>query len=117
MSFFRDRSPVTPKITRAHGSGIRGSRRSCAVRSGLPTSTILPVFPGRAGLRERGRPVKRRPLTSLRGVARVVRTLRRGVQRLLDVLEQLGPAGLELLHALVLEDLEDVGQVDAGRGD
>src|SRR3954470_4691689 len=44
MSFFRDRSPVTPKITRAQGSGIRGSLRSCAVRSGLPTGSILPVL-------------------------------------------------------------------------
>src|SRR5262249_33640103 len=35
ISFLRARSPVTPKITRAHGSGIRGSRRSWGSRSGL----------------------------------------------------------------------------------
>src|SRR5215475_6656564 len=35
MSFFLARSPVTPKMTRAQGSGMRGSRRSCGSRSGL----------------------------------------------------------------------------------
>src|SRR5437762_12465379 len=46
MSFLRARSPVTPKITRAHGSGIRGRRRSCGSRSGLPTSDLLREGPG-----------------------------------------------------------------------
>src|SRR4051795_5651853 len=34
-SFLRDRSPVTPKTTSAHGSGTRGSRRSRGSRRGL----------------------------------------------------------------------------------
>src|SRR2546423_9174329 len=46
MSFLRARSPVTPKITRAQGSGIRGRRRSCGSRSGLPTSDLLGEGPG-----------------------------------------------------------------------
>src|SRR2546421_3408448 len=46
MSFLRARSPVTPKITRAQGSGIRGSRRSCGSRSGLPTLDLLGQGPG-----------------------------------------------------------------------
>ncbi len=35
MSFLRDRSPPMPKITRTHGSGTRGRRRSDGSRSGL----------------------------------------------------------------------------------
>src|SRR5947209_1903276 len=55
MSFLRARSPVTPKITSAHGSGILGSRRSCGSRSGLTTLDLLGQGPrrrqqpGRAG--------------------------------------------------------------------
>src|SRR3954453_21736740 len=36
MSFLRDRSPVTPKITRPQGPAIRGRRLSRSSRSGLP---------------------------------------------------------------------------------
>src|SRR6266536_2230580 len=46
MSFLRARSPVTPKITSAQGSGIRGRRRSCGSRSGLPTLDLLGQGPG-----------------------------------------------------------------------
>src|SRR5918998_3293626 len=35
MSFLRDRSPVTPKMTRLHGPAIRGRRLSRGSRSGL----------------------------------------------------------------------------------
>src|ERR1700722_14139898 len=35
MSFFRARSPVTPKMTRTHGPATRGIRRSRGSRSGL----------------------------------------------------------------------------------
>ena len=35
ISFLRARSPVTPKMTSAHGSGIRGRRRSCGSRKGV----------------------------------------------------------------------------------
>src|SRR5918998_682401 len=105
MSFFRDRSPVTPKNTRAQGSGIRGSRRSCAVRSGLPTCAILPVFSGRAGLptteATAGIPGGglRLPCVGARsalgGVARAGRSVGGRVERLLHVAQQLGPARLE----------------------
>src|SRR5947208_6605916 len=47
MSFLRARSPVTPKITRAQDSGMRGSRRSCGSRSRLPTLDLLGQGPGR----------------------------------------------------------------------
>src|SRR5688572_17008650 len=97
MSFFRDRSPVTPKITRAQGSGIRGSRRSCAVRSGLPTFPSCQFWRAHSGLSS--------------GQAAGGRWRLRGLEGLGDVLEQLFPALLELLHALVLEDLEHVGDV------
>src|SRR6266568_4845840 len=46
ISFLRARSPVTPKITRAQGSGMRGSRRSCGSRSGLATLDLLGQGPG-----------------------------------------------------------------------
>src|SRR4051794_15551812 len=36
MSFLRDRSPVTPKMTSPHGPATRGSRRSRTSRSGFP---------------------------------------------------------------------------------
>src|SRR5690606_15026463 len=39
ISFFRARSPVTPKITRPHGPAILGSRLSWGSRSGLTTVT------------------------------------------------------------------------------
>src|SRR4051794_28540717 len=122
MSFFRERSPVTPKITRAHGSGIRGSRRSCAVRSGLPTCPSCQFFgvvqvskqvPGEmpaAG----GTPRQAAPSSG--GVARAVRARRGRLQRLVDALQQLVPTGLELLDALVLEHLDDVVEVDTDRG-
>ncbi len=35
ISFLRERSPVTPKITSPHGPATRGSRRSRGSRSGL----------------------------------------------------------------------------------
>src|SRR3954468_13776198 len=35
ISFLRDRSPVTPKITRPHGPATRGSRLSAGSRRGL----------------------------------------------------------------------------------
>src|SRR3954470_2044325 len=114
MSFFRDRSPVTPKITRAQGSGIRGSLRSCAVRSGLPTGSSCQfsvscrcLTPCSAGVPRLAGPGRSVPYKS-GSVARAVRAVRRRVQRLGDAVDQLEPAGLELLDALVLEDLHDV---------
>src|SRR5262245_45443427 len=43
MSFLRDRSPVTPKMTRLHGPAIRGSRLSRGSRSGLVHPTAADV--------------------------------------------------------------------------
>src|SRR6476660_5373373 len=108
MSFFRDRSPVTPKITRAQGSGMRGSLRSCAVRSGLPTWSILPVL-GVVQVKYAGaRPmVERTPVGESDAGA--------GLKGLLHALEQFLPADLELVDALVLEDLDHVVEVDPDR--
>src|SRR5689334_19676903 len=78
ISFLRDKSPVTPKMTRPDGPAIRGSRRSAGSRSGLLLDKI-------SALR--------------RGEARQFR---------LGRLEQVVPGGRELLDALVLQQLDHV---------
>src|ERR687886_447248 len=88
-SFLRARSPVMPKTTSAHGAGTRGSRRSRGSLSGLVIT---------------GPSVTPRPLLLV---------LELGPDRL----RQLVPGVDELLHALVLQDLEDVVEVHAGVGD
>src|SRR3954467_11268044 len=75
MSFFRDKSPVTPKMTRPDGPAIRGSRRSAGSRSGL--------------LLDKGSALRWGEALKLR----------------LGRLEQVVPGRLELLDALVLQEL------------
>src|SRR5215469_14611274 len=49
MSFFRDRSPVTPKSMRTDGPATRGMRRSRGSRSGLTIISVPPLAVRRAG--------------------------------------------------------------------
>ena len=63
-SFLRARSPVTPKMTSAHGSGMRGSRRSSGSRSGL----ALQFGRARVGLAGHG-PAPRVPRAAARSCA------------------------------------------------
>src|SRR3954454_23894764 len=109
ISFLRDRSPVTPKITRPHGPAIRGSRLSRGSRSGL-------VHDIDAGM---GRSLLLRVAVALVGAQpcsypaahpRPTFWLLRRVQLTLDRLQQLGPGLLELVDALVLQHQEHVGQ-------
>src|SRR5690242_1655718 len=87
ISFLRDRSPVTPKMTRPEGPAMRGSRRSAGSRSGFA-------------------PEKETDDKS---------ALRRGeaLEFRLGRLQQVVPGRLELLHALVLQHLHDVVVRDA----
>src|SRR4051794_20355434 len=78
ISFLRDRSPVTPKMTRPDGPAIRGSRRSAGSRSGLLLDKISALRRGEA------------------------------LELRLGRLEQVVPGGLELLDALVLKELDHV---------
>src|SRR5438067_240917 len=106
-SFLRARSPVIPNTTSAQGSGTRGSRRSRGSRSGL---VIMGPF-----LEVDRQVPPSGPRAGPDG----------GVLLLLLLLLELAPHGLgqlvpgvdELLHALDLEDLEDVVEVDPGVGD
>ena len=84
------RSPVTPKITTAHGPAMRGNRLSSLSRSGFCQSSATAVL-----------------LTCAQDFFCVELTLGR--------LEQLAPRLLELVDALVLQHQEDVGEVDADR--
>src|SRR5690606_1744694 len=83
MSFLRDRSPVTPKMTRPDGPAMRGSRRSAGSRSGLLLDNVSALRGGEA------------------------RQLRLGR------LQQVVPGRLELLDALVLQELDDLVVGDA----
>src|SRR5690242_18801618 len=87
ISFLRDRSPVTPKMTRPDGPAMRGSRRSAGSRSGFAPE---PETGDKSALR--------------RGEALELR---------LGGLQQVVPGRLELLHALVLQHLHDVVVRDA----
>src|SRR3954465_6798281 len=107
-SFLRARSPVIPKTTRAQGSGTRGRRRSRGSRSGL----VIIIRPrGQAG--PPSGPTAGRTAAGTGRSAELLLLL----QFALDRRGQLVPGVDELLHALVLEDLEDIGEVDAGVGD
>src|SRR5215470_11093139 len=125
ISFLRARSPVTPKITTAHGSGIRGRRRSCGSRSGFLLSrsnsswmTGLPVMayrspiagypPGHRAARGRAPRPEGLPDRSHRTARRL--DLRR------DARVEFLPARLELVHALALERVHHVLVVDAECG-
>src|SRR3712207_4456047 len=94
MSFLRDRSPVTPKITRPQGPAMRGRRLSRGSRSGFthPSGDRLLVL--------------RPAVTSGRPLGPAL------VQLALHRVAELGPRLLELVDALVLEDQEHVAQVD-----
>src|SRR5689334_17593195 len=100
-NFLRARSPVIPKTTRAQGSGTRGSRRSRGSRSGLVIMSVLESRGRRPARRRAGR----------RGTCAELGLL---LQLVPDRVGELVPGVDELLHALVLEDLEDVVEVDAG---
>src|SRR5215468_2946147 len=126
ISFLRARSPVTPKITTAHGSGIRGRRRSCGSRSGFllcrsnsSWMTGLPIIAYRSSIA--GYPPARRsawrgpthrwedlPDRSHRTACRL--DLRR------DAVVEFLPARLELVHTLALECVHHVVVVDAEGG-
>src|SRR3954447_11917736 len=87
ISFLRDKSPVTPKMTRPDGPAMRGSRRSAGSRSGFAPAP------------ERGATV-----SALRGSQAFKLRLGR--------LEQIVPGRLELLDALVLQQLDHVVVTD-----
>src|SRR3954449_3060418 len=112
-SFLRARSPVMPKTTRAQGSGTRGSRRSRGSRSGLVIKNVRPSWAQGKVAPLQG------PTTSVRvvGGRGVLRLLLLLLELALDRVGELVPGVDELLHALVLENLEDVLQVDPGVGD
>src|SRR3954470_7583994 len=94
MSFLRARSPVTPKTTKAHGSGTRGSRRSRGSRSGLSA----PGAPSTVSVIVR----LRTPAGSRCSASRLLLEL--GVDRL----DQLGPGLLELFDSLALKQVDDL---------
>src|SRR4051812_20942034 len=104
-SFLRARSPVIPKTTRAQGSGTRGSRRSRGSRSGL-----VIIF------RPRGQACPPSGPTAGRTAGGVLLLLLL-LELALDRRGQLVPRVDELLHALALEHLEGVLEVDAGVAD
>src|SRR3954451_6609437 len=97
MSFLRARSPVTPKTTKAHGSGTRGSRRSRGSRSGLSAPGAPSTVSVIVRLRTPG-------VCRSRGLFLELR---------LDGLDQLGPGLLELVDPLVFEPLHHVVVGDA----
>src|SRR5688572_4081938 len=83
-------------MIRLHGPAMRGSRLSCGSRSGL--------------VQEPG-PTESSP------AATTDSALDRRGQLLGGRVEKVVPGVLELAHALLLEDLEDVDRVDAERRD
>src|SRR5882724_7085285 len=95
-SFLLARSPVTPNSTSTHGPATRGIRRSRGSRSGLG---IIRVLRSSAAWWPGGR------------------SLAAHCGHLgLDRVQQLVPGHGELVHALVLERLGHVVEVDARRG-
>src|SRR3954451_24665030 len=84
ISFLRDRSPVTPKMTRPDGPAIRGSRRSAGSRSGFAPEPEEPEGDNSA----------------LRGGEALEFRLGR--------LEQVVPGRLELVDALDFQELNHV---------
>src|SRR5690242_8653647 len=122
MSFLRDRSPVTPKITKPQGPAMRGSRLSRGSRSGLVHVSswrllAAAVIASSPHSRRYGYILATTPRTAKPG-APTGRPAGRSellhsVQLALDRVEQLLPGDLELVDALVLQDLEHVGEVDA----
>lgn len=89
MSLRLARSPVTPKITRAQGPAMCGSRLSVLSRRGFTQSDAA--------------------AESLTGSA----LLGCCAELLGGCVEQLVPGHLELVDALSLEDLEHVRKIDA----
>src|SRR5437899_6110162 len=94
ISFLRDRSPGTPKMTTPQGPATRGSRRSRGSRSGFlrtagkgDSSVTGSILPCSAAL--------------CLG------------QLSFNGAQELHPRGDELLHALVFQDAYDVVHVDA----
>ena len=104
MSFFRARSPVTPKITSPQGPAIRGRRLSRGSRSGLTRPTP-------SGRHRRSR-WRSRASESLTRALQDCPSGRLWSSWLCTVLAELGPGLLELVDALVLEHQEHVAQVD-----
>src|SRR4051812_40194695 len=121
INFLRDRSPPMPKITSAHGSGTRGSRRSAGSRSGFvrlaPYSLCFGATAAGVGARLRAAGF----LAALSAAAASVASLTCAGSRLDRVelgahtLGQLGVRVLELLHAFRLEHLDDVVVPDPQR--
>src|SRR5690606_27230508 len=132
MSFLRARSPVTPKMTSPQGPAIRGRRRSRGSRSGLCSGVILAGLTwwhrsvSRRGREDCRRLSRLRMIRAARVVAssfpqvgRLTATRRSGApgsgggdapQVVARRREELGPAVLELAHALLLEAVGDLDE-------
>src|SRR5947209_11915317 len=95
-TFLRARSPVTPKITTAHGGAICGSRLSRLSRNGFcQVSAVVRVLAGLICAAPQHRSaLHRRRRGSFGG----------RVELLLCLLEQLCPRLLELLHTFVFQN-------------
>src|ERR671928_1783585 len=104
MSFLLVRSPEAPKMTIAHGSGVRSRRR-----------------PWASGLSAAARPTSLVPAATVsRGCAVIRSSASRGHQLAVlgaDPFEELAEGIAELLHALLLEREHHVVVVDAYGGD
>src|SRR4051794_28985083 len=117
-SFFRARSPVIPKTTRAQGSGTRGSRRSRGSRSGLVIIAGRRACEWAWSVLEVGRR-PRRPARRRMVQCRIISASRGSglrLELLADRLGQVVPGVHELLDRLLLEDAEHVVEVHAGVG-
>src|SRR5262249_36051158 len=95
MSFLRDKSPVTPKITTPHGPAIRGRRLSPLSSRGLGRGSLSlrlnsSAIPCSGRRRWRG-------LGELRG----------------HRFAELSPRRDELLHTLAFQHREHVGEIDS----
>src|SRR3954470_15938939 len=110
ISFFRDRSPVTPKTTRAHGSGMRGRRRSRGSRRRLVGAESRSLMSRSFYVRSLA--ARRRAALGRAAAAVAADRLALVLELLGDGVDELVPGVFELLDALVLEHQHDVVVVD-----